>query len=305
MSPFTLQTATAYNLLPAWVTDIKQPLPKHITNRSSKSFKRDRSATQQIRTTTPKMPLYGPFKVKSHRCKPTVGFCETCGHYHGKEHRGKASRFHQRDYAKNREMSEKLDETTQSLVQGDAFAVMQHPGSKVLPFHGNNVQRRLEREMSMMGGGLVGEGLPIAEDTDQGIALFSSSDEQLTFPNGMLQDSSHLSTQEIQNFDTDMADLPAFPSCYDMDASTSNLDFEQSGQGSQTFLPQTSATSSSEHPGMASIEQFNSSYRAAGHSPTPTWIQAQDLSSAGFEQEESFDSGSENTAGELMDAMQY
>lgn len=271
MSPCTLQTATAHHLLPAWVTDTTQPLPERFTNKPSKASKKDKAATQQIRTTTPQMPLYGPFKVPSHRCTPAIGFCKTCGHYHSKDSRDKPSHW-----------------------------------SEVLPFHGNDVMRRLEREMTKTGSGLSGENLTIAENANQGALPFPSPFEQQTASNSVDQDNSYLFRQEIQDFDIDMADSPAFPSCYDMKGPASGFDFEQSDQASQTVPPKTPGTSSSELPGMASIEQFNSSDQSDGLSPSSSsWTKGQDSSYGGFGQEQQFDFGEENAAGELMDMMQY
>lgn len=52
--------------LPACVTDTRQHQP-------------------HLRITTPAWPQFGPFRCKSHKCLPAMGFCITCGLYHGKE----------------------------------------------------------------------------------------------------------------------------------------------------------------------------------------------------------------------------
>lgn len=254
MSQDTLQLATAYPFLPIWVTDTRQAVPDRFSNKKSKGSKKGKSASKQTRTTTPKMPLYGPFQIPSHRCNPVIGFCETCGHYRG----------------------------------------------KLRPCHGNDLHRKMIQVMSRTNDGLLPDDFfRLPENANQGIVPSPPSDEQQTSMDGMLPDVD-LSVQEAQNFDAGMFDWSTFPLCDDMDASTDGLDVDQLIQDSQALAPKTPATSSSDFLGMASVEQFNGSY---GDDAFPAPNLSNETQQGGDEQ--LFDFGKPNAAGELMDVMQH
>lgn len=142
MSQFTLQTVTKLHLLPAWVTDTNQTAPDQ-GHRNSNSKGKGKGKQTQVRTTTPYMPLYGPFKVGDHICKPAVGFCKTCGHYHGKECRRTPFEFHKSDWAKASADFNAQDPATQMAIQELAWSALTHekPAASV-PFHGNNFERQ-------------------------------------------------------------------------------------------------------------------------------------------------------------------
>ncbi|KAK4502345.1 hypothetical protein PRZ48_005770 [Zasmidium cellare] len=143
MDASALQAATALKLLPAWVTDVKQGVPdmniKHSRKSSTKKSRKAKSKSVQPLTTTPHMPLYGPFKTTTHTCLPAVGFCKTCGHYHGKAHRRKPFRFHEINFAAERERFNELDGETQRAMSEAAWGEWVHARDQ--PFHGNDFER--------------------------------------------------------------------------------------------------------------------------------------------------------------------
>ncbi|KAF2162855.1 hypothetical protein M409DRAFT_26710 [Zasmidium cellare ATCC 36951] len=274
MGPCALQAAVVFRLLPAWVVDTGQAVP---TRKKSKG----QQTSSLARTTTPLMPAYGPFKVGNHVCKPAVGFCGTCGQYHGEEYRGKAARYHRKEFAD----FGKLDAETQRVRWEGAWREMTHARGAMPPFHGNDFERRFA------GGGGANEGL---------VSPDGEGEEQQTL---MPQDDSTMLRDGFDFNDADMTDLnPNAPSTQEpRPNSNTNLSSTTPSSIQQpTFLPNEHLHCEQDFPAMPSIEQFN---RTSNPKTSPdSSFQAEKYHSAN----EPSHSGQHepNTAGEWMDTME-
>ncbi|KAK4624659.1 hypothetical protein CLAFUW4_05648 [Fulvia fulva] len=92
-------------------------------------------------TTTPRMPALGPFKTKSHTCKPNVGYCKTGGDYHGKEYSKKPHKYTEATFV---DLLQALanDRATDLSGLGVDMPHVRPTLNMPTPFHGNNFNRK-------------------------------------------------------------------------------------------------------------------------------------------------------------------